>query len=180
MKHLSLRGAETLGSWKFFEIMKGVIMKDAKDGREKVVIDVWNTEDGYEIIRVYRKSSIAGLYNPPRNTIDGGFFYYDIDTKQGEITFLDYINKKKELQMSEEKVIKLVKEELNITLDSMEIDKVKGDFSDPDDAINLGWVEGIKYALNVIERKKSLFTNDPEQINQLALKFNNKYISEEK
>tara|TARA_R100000458_G_C8215003_1_gene201246 strand:+ start:69 stop:368 length:300 start_codon:yes stop_codon:yes gene_type:complete len=58
--------------------------------------------------------------------------------------------------MSEEKVIKLVKEELNITLDSMEIDKVKGDFSDPDDAINLGWVEGIKYALNVIERKMKL------------------------
>ena len=55
--------------------------------------------------------------------------------------------------MKEKIIIKLVKEELNNTLDSMEIDKVKGDFSDPDDAINLGWVEGIKYALNVIERK---------------------------
>ena len=54
-------------------------MKDVcKDGREKVIIDVWNTEDGYEIIRVYKKSSIAGLYNPPSNTNDGGFFYYDI------------------------------------------------------------------------------------------------------
>tara|TARA_R100000808_G_C2013067_1_gene64737 strand:+ start:196 stop:399 length:204 start_codon:yes stop_codon:yes gene_type:complete len=65
--------------------------------------------------------------------------------------------------MKEKIIIKLVKEELNNTLDSMEIDKVKGDFSDPDDAINLGWVEGIKYALNVIKRKIAIIERDAKE-----------------
>lgn len=62
-----------------------------------------------------------------------------------------------------EKVIKLVKEELNNTLDSMEMDKVPDDYgADSDDAVNVGWVEGIKYALNVIERKIAVIESKKE------------------
>ena len=50
-----------------------------EEKKEQVIIDVWNTEDGYEIFRVYLAFKPAGVYDPPSNTIDGGFFYYDID-----------------------------------------------------------------------------------------------------
>tara|TARA_R100000152_G_C6537807_1_gene17109 strand:- start:116 stop:313 length:198 start_codon:yes stop_codon:yes gene_type:complete len=49
--------------------------------KEKVVIDVWNTEDGYQIYRVYRAYKPIGVFEPPNNTYDGGFFRYDIDEK---------------------------------------------------------------------------------------------------
>ena len=49
------------------------------------------------------------------------------------------------------KAINLIKEELKNTLESIEINENK--YNDEDDAINLGWVEGIRYALNVIDMK---------------------------
>ena len=47
--------------------------------KENVIIDVWNTEEGYEIIRVYLAYQKLGEYIPPNNTFNGGFFLYDID-----------------------------------------------------------------------------------------------------
>ena len=55
------------------------------------------------------------------------------------------------------------KEELNNTLDSMEMDKVPDDYgADSDDAVNVGWVDGIKYALNGIERKIAVIESKKE------------------
>ena len=66
--------------------------------------------------------------------------------------------------MKEKIIIKLVKEELNNTLDSMEINEVKDDYgADSDDAVNVGWVEGIRYALNVIERKIAVIESKKEE-----------------
>ena len=47
--------------------------------KEKVIIDVWNTEDGYEISRVYLAYQEVGVHTPPNNTHNGGFFCYDIE-----------------------------------------------------------------------------------------------------
>jgi hypothetical protein len=55
--------------------------------KERVIIDVWNTEDGYEIFRVYLAGKPAGIHEPPNNTYNGGFFSYDID----EEYFKDWI-----------------------------------------------------------------------------------------
>ena len=52
--------------------------------KEKVVIDVWMTEDNYEIYRVYLAYKQIGVFEPPSNTSDGGFFLYDIDEKYFE------------------------------------------------------------------------------------------------
>ena len=49
------------------------------------------------------------------------------------------------------KAINLIKEELKNTLESIEINE--NEYNDEDDAINLGWAEGIRYALNVIDMK---------------------------
>ena len=47
--------------------------------KEKVIIDVWSTEDDYEIFRVYLAYKPMGEHIPPSNTSNGGFFLYDID-----------------------------------------------------------------------------------------------------
>jgi hypothetical protein len=52
--------------------------------KERVIIDVWNTEDGYEIFRVYLAGKSAGVHEPPNNTHNGGFFCYDIDEEYFE------------------------------------------------------------------------------------------------
>mgnify|MGYP003115566888 CR=1 FL=1 len=52
--------------------------------KEQVVIDVWNTEDGYEIFRVYLAHKPNGVFDPPSNTCDGGFFIYNIDEQYFE------------------------------------------------------------------------------------------------
>ena len=46
--------------------------------KEQVVIDVWHTEEGYELFRVYLAHRPSGVYDPPSNC-DSGFFSYDID-----------------------------------------------------------------------------------------------------
>ena len=38
--------------------------------KEQVIIDVWNTEDGYEIFRVYLAYKPLGEHIPPSNTSD--------------------------------------------------------------------------------------------------------------
>jgi hypothetical protein len=48
--------------------------------KERVIIDVYHTEDGYELIKVY--TSCKGQY-PPRNC-DTGYFMYDIDEEYFE------------------------------------------------------------------------------------------------
>ena len=52
--------------------------------KEQVVIDVWMTEDDYEIYRVYLAYKPTGVFEPPSNTSYGGFFLYDIDEKYFE------------------------------------------------------------------------------------------------
>ena len=52
--------------------------------KEQVVIVVWNTEDCYQIYRVYLAYKPNGVFEPPSNTSDGGFFLYDIDEKYFE------------------------------------------------------------------------------------------------
>ena len=47
--------------------------------KQDVIIDVWNTEDGYEIKRVYLAHKPMGEFIEPDNTQNGGFFLYDID-----------------------------------------------------------------------------------------------------
>ncbi len=44
--------------------------------KEKVIIDVYTTEDGYELIKVYSANSKEQY--PPSNC-DTGYFLYDID-----------------------------------------------------------------------------------------------------
>ena len=47
--------------------------------KEQVVIDVWNTEDGYEIFRVYLAYKPIGVFEEPNNLHSGGFFVHDIE-----------------------------------------------------------------------------------------------------
>ena len=47
--------------------------------KEKVIIDVWESEDGYELIRVYLAYKSLGEYIVPNNLHSAGFFLYDID-----------------------------------------------------------------------------------------------------
>jgi len=52
--------------------------------KEQVIIDIWNTEDGYQIYRVYLAYKPNGVFEPPSNTSDGGFFSYGIDEEYFE------------------------------------------------------------------------------------------------
>jgi len=73
-----------------------------------------------------------------------------------------------------------LKKEIQSTLDQEKSNIFDG--HQDEDSLR-GWIEALEYCvreIELLEGNKSLFTNDPEQINQLALKFNNKYISEEK
>jgi len=45
--------------------------------KERVIIDVYTTEDGYELIKVH--TTCKGKYPP--NNCDTGYFLYDIDEK---------------------------------------------------------------------------------------------------
>ncbi len=47
--------------------------------KEQVIIDVFETEDGYEYFRVYLAHKPIGEHIPPSNTSNGGFFLYNID-----------------------------------------------------------------------------------------------------
>jgi hypothetical protein len=53
--------------------------KENKMEKEKVIIDVWDSEDGYELIRVYLAYKSIGEYIVPNNLHNAGFFLYDID-----------------------------------------------------------------------------------------------------
>tara|TARA_R100000654_G_scaffold27494_1_gene51654 strand:+ start:912 stop:1112 length:201 start_codon:yes stop_codon:yes gene_type:complete len=47
--------------------------------KQDVIIDVWETEDHYEIVRVYLAYKPTGEHIPPDNTQSGGFFLYGIE-----------------------------------------------------------------------------------------------------
>jgi hypothetical protein len=44
--------------------------------KEKVIIDVFNTEDGYEYFRVYLAYKKINEYIPPSNLHNEGIFFY--------------------------------------------------------------------------------------------------------
>ena len=101
---------------------------------------------------------------PLQDSINVPVFYYE-DESGNKI--IDKESMEKDFKLRLEFLCmktKLVKEELNNTLDSMEMDKVPDDYgADSDDAVNVGWVEGIKYALNVIERKIAVIESKKER-----------------
>ncbi len=45
--------------------------------KEKVIIDVFNTEDGYEYFRVYLAYKKIGEFIPPNNLHNEGIFFYN-------------------------------------------------------------------------------------------------------